>query len=100
MKKKKAITLRCLATGESLNSLKYQFRVHEGTIGKSIITVCKAIFNVLVPDHIKCISREEEWEYIIDQTNNRWQFPNCYTATDGKHIAIIRPTILLLERLF
>ena len=89
--KKLAITLRHPATGESLNNLKYQFRVHEGTKGKSIITVCKAIFNVLATDHIKCISAEEEWKYIIDQTNNRWQFPNCYTATDGKHIAIICP---------
>ena len=29
--------------------------------------------------------------YIIDQTNSRWQFPNCYAAADGKHIGIIRP---------
>ena len=32
---------------------------------------------------------KEEWEYIIDQTNSRWQFPNCYAAADGKHIGII-----------
>ena len=89
--RKLAITLRHLATGESLNSLKNQFRVHQSTIGKFIITVCEAIFNALAPDHIKSILTKEEWKYIIDQTNNRWQFPNCYTATDGKHIAIICP---------
>ena len=40
---------------------------------------------------MKCPSTKEEWEYIIDQTNNRWQFPNCYAASDGKHISIICP---------
>ena len=33
-KEKLAITLRYLATEESLNSLKYQLRVHETTIDK------------------------------------------------------------------
>ena len=86
---KLAITLRCLATGESLNSLKYQFRVHETTIGKLVVPVCKAIYNVSAPDYMKCPSTKEEWEYIIEQTNNRWQLPNCYAAADGKHIGII-----------
>ena len=64
---KLAITLRYLATGESLNSLKYQFRVHKTTIGKFIICVCEAICNVLAPDYMKCPSTKEEWKYIIDQ---------------------------------
>ena len=38
---------------------------------------------------MKCPLTKEEWEYIIDQTNSRWQFPNCYAAADGKHIGII-----------
>ena len=40
---------------------------------------------------MKCPSTKEEWEYIIDQTHNRWQFPNCYAAADGKHIGKICP---------
>ena len=88
-KEKLAITLRYLATEESLSSLKYQLRVHETTIGKFIIPVCEAIYNVLAPDYMKCPSAKEEWEYIIDRTNSRWQFPNCYAAADGKHIGII-----------
>ena len=35
-KEKLEITLRYLATGESLNCLKYQFRVHETTVGEFI----------------------------------------------------------------
>ena len=40
---------------------------------------------------MKCPSTKEEWEYIIDQTKTRWQFPNCFAAADGKHIGIICP---------
>ena len=52
-KEKLAITLRYLATGGSLNSLKYQFCVHETTIGKFKIPVREAIYNVLAPDYNK-----------------------------------------------
>ena len=27
----------------------------------------------------------------MDQTNSRWQFPNCYAAADGRHVGIICP---------
>ena len=86
VEEKLAITLRYLATGESLNSLKYQFHVHETTIDKFIIPVCEAIYNAFAPDFKKFPPTKEKWEYIIDQTNNRKQFPNCYAAADGKHI--------------
>ena len=89
--KKLATTLRYLATGESLNGLKYQFGIHETTISKFIAPVCEAIYKVLAPDYMKCPSIKEEWEYIIDQTKTRWQFPNCFAAADGKHIGIICP---------
>ena len=88
---KLVMTLRRLTTGETLNSLKYQFRVHETTIGKFIVPACEAMFNVFASDYMKCPSTKEEWEYIIGQTNNRWQFPNCYVAADEKQIGIICP---------
>ena len=37
---KLAVTLKYLATWEPLNSLKYQFHVHETTMDKFIIHVC------------------------------------------------------------
>ena len=36
-------------------------------------------------------STKEESKHIIDQTNNRWEFPNCYVGADGKHSGIIYP---------
>ena len=88
---KLAITLRYLATGESLNSLKCQFRVHETTIRKFITPVCEAICKVLASDYMNCPSTKQEWEYIVDQTNSRCQFPNYFAAADGKDIGIICP---------
>ena len=88
---KLAITLRYLATAESLNSLRCQLHVHETTIRKFITRVCEAICKVLASDYMNCPSTKQEWEYIVDQTNSRWQFPNYFAAADGKHIGIICP---------
>ena len=88
---KLAVTLRYLATGESFNSLMYQYRIHRSTISQFIPDVCKAIYKVPAPDYMKIPSDKEEWQKIIDQTNLRWKFPNCYAVVDGKHIVIICP---------
>ena len=84
-------TLRYLANVESLNSLIYQFREYETAIDKYIVPVWEAIYNVLAPDYMKHPSTKEESKHIIDQTNNRWEFPNCYVGADGKHSGIIYP---------
>ena len=83
--------LRYLANVESLNSLKYQFHEHETAIGKYIVPIWEAIYIVLAPDFMKHSSTKEESKHIIDQTNNRWEFPNCYVGADGKHSGIIYP---------
>ena len=69
----------------------YQYRIHRSTISQFIPDVCKAIYQVLAPDYMKIPSDKEELEKIIDQTNSRWQFSNCYATTDGKHVGIICP---------
>ena len=40
---KLVVTLPFLATGESYESLQYQFRIHRTTIGRFVPLVCKAI---------------------------------------------------------
>ena len=87
---KLAVTLRHLATGESLESLVYQFRIHATTIRLLIEPVCRVIYG-LAPEFMKGPENKDEWMDIINKTNERWQFPNCYAAVDGKHIGVICP---------
>ncbi|XP_067647864.1 uncharacterized protein [Eurosta solidaginis] len=40
----------------------------------------------------KVPSTHDEWTKIADRFNERWHFPNCCGALDGKHIAIQAPS--------
>ena len=53
------VTLRYLATGESYESLMYQFRIHKTTISKIIQEVCIAIYKVLQPIYMRFSSSKE-----------------------------------------
>ena len=88
---KLAVTLRFLATGESLQSLMYQFRISDKTISKFIPEVSVAIYDVLREEYLRFPDWEEKWERISDLIWEKWQFPNCIGAMDGKHIAINYP---------
>ena len=86
-----AVTLRYMATGETMESLMYQYRIHSTTLGLFIQPVCRAIFHVLAPQYIKCPDSEQEWSKLADKTWERWQFLNGYLAVDGKHVGVICP---------
>ena len=87
-----AITLRFLATGESYESLMYQFRVHSSTISKFTPFVCNKIYATFKGRFLRLPDKTEEGEIIEHETRRLWQFPNCIGAADGKHIAIIHPS--------
>ena len=87
-----AITLRFLATGESYESLMYQFRVHSSTISKFTPFVCNKIYATFKGRFLRLPDKTEEGEIIEHETRRLWQFPNCTGAADGKHIAIIHPS--------
>ena len=83
VQEKLAIILRYLAIGETFISLLYQYHIHRLTISQFLLDVCKAIYIVLAPDYMKLLCLKEEWKNIIEQTNERWLIPNCFTAVDG-----------------
>ena len=89
---KLAVTLRFLATGETYESLMYQFRIHKSTISRFVPVVCQKIWDALKSLHMQLPSTSAEWENIASETEKRWQFPNCIGAADGKHVAIIHPS--------
>ena len=50
---------------------------------------CKATYTALVPDYFQLPQTIKQWPNIIENTDTRWQFPNCFAAVDGKHVGLI-----------
>ena len=86
--KRRALTLRFLATGESFRSLHFQFRI---SISHIVTEVCEAIPKKLGPSYLKVPSSEEERLQIAKQFEEKWNFPNYLGAIDGKHITLQPP---------
>ena len=66
---KLAVTLRYLATGESLESLMYQFRIHATTIRLFIEPVCRAIFRGDEISQINLHNRKHK-QTCVNKTNS------------------------------
>ncbi|KAE8743226.1 hypothetical protein FOCC_FOCC011161 [Frankliniella occidentalis] len=86
-----SITLRHLATGETQESLHYQFRVGQSTISGIIKETCKAIYEVLHSTYLRVPASEEEWRAVAADYGSRWNYFNCVGAMDGKHVRIDPP---------
>ena len=86
-----AITLRFLATGDSYVSLQYNFRVAHNTISGIVPEVCRAIATVF-KDELKVPDTREDWLKVAHGFQQRWNFPNCIGAIDGKHIRLRNPS--------
>ena len=89
--KKRALTLRFLATGESFRFLHFQFKISRPAISYIVTEVCEAIPKKLGPSSLKVPSSEQERLQIAKQFEEKWNFPNCLGAIDGKHITLQPP---------
>nr|XP_022906871.1 uncharacterized protein LOC111418565 [Onthophagus taurus] len=90
-KTKLTVTLRYLATGDSFKSLEFLFRVPKNTISKFIPETCEAIHKTL-REFIQVPATSDEWKNVESGFRQRWNFPGCVGALDGKHIVIRAPT--------
>lgn len=81
------ICLRYLASGDSMKSLSYAFRVGHNTISKIVSETCEAIWIVLKEEVFEQFT-EDRWKKIAKEFEEKWNFPNCVGAIDGKHIII------------
>ena len=87
-----ALTLRFLATGESFHSLAFQFRISRQEISMIVEEVCDAVAKVIGGRFMQVPSTDEEWLSLSKQFQERWNFPNCLGAIDGKHIVMVQPS--------
>ena len=86
---KLAITLLFLATGETYKSLLYQYRVSEVSISRFVPEVCQVIIGSFMEEYMSLPDSKEKWLSVAKKFEEKWQFPNCIGAIDGKHVSLI-----------
>ena len=87
---KLALTLRFLAAGDSQVSLSYAYRVSKSSVTLIIGDVLDALWDCFHKKFLPTPS-PEDWAVIATRFKERWNFPNCIGALDGKHVAIQCP---------
>ncbi|XP_024890653.1 protein ANTAGONIST OF LIKE HETEROCHROMATIN PROTEIN 1-like [Temnothorax curvispinosus] len=85
-----AMTLEILARGTSVRTSSWSYRIGRSTAHKVFNETCKALWVALQPIYLQAPTRETMMQ-ISEDFFNRWQFPNCVGAIDGKHISIQCP---------
>ena len=84
------VTSRYLATGDAITTIAYNFQTGVSTTRKIILDVCMAIWDILAPIYMP-VPSEDKWKSIADEFYERWNFPSCIGAIDGKYVMIQCP---------
>ena len=86
-----AVTLRFLATGDSMQTIALSYRLGHSTVCAMINNTCDALWNALAPEYLRTPSCTDEWKQISEGFHRVWNFPHCLGAIDGKHVVIQAP---------
>ncbi|KAM4526269.1 uncharacterized protein V3H82_000654 isoform 2-T2 [Fundulus diaphanus] len=89
-KQRLAVALRYLASGDTFSSLAFSYRLGHSTVSNSVHMVCAAIEKVTMGQLLPTPT-EDMWEEVAKGFWEKWSFPNCLGAIDGKHILIQKP---------
>ncbi|XP_068135972.1 uncharacterized protein [Hyperolius riggenbachi] len=84
-------TLRYLATGSSLEELKFMTAISPQALGVLIPETCHAIVQVLKGKYFRFPMSSEDWSQIATQFDELCNFSNCGGALDGRHVRINPP---------
>ena len=87
-----SVTLRYLATGDSHQTIAFNYRLGHSTVNNIIPETCQALWAALAPVYIQCPSTPKLWADIAQEFWEKWNFPLCIGALDGKHIRCQCPT--------
>lgn len=63
----------------------------QNTISTIIPEVCDAIYNCLKAEYLNTPHADTEWKKIAKTFHEKWNFPMCLGAMDGKHVEIVPP---------
>lgn len=80
--------IRFLASGDSISSICYQYLVGLTTAANIISETCQAVWNNLSSIILPANLNENKWLAISKNLEDKWNFPHCIGALDGKHIII------------
>ncbi|XP_065367638.1 uncharacterized protein LOC135960308 [Calliphora vicina] len=86
-----SVTLRYLATGDSLRSLECVSKISRKTISHFLPEVLNALIESLESEYLKLPSNEDEWLDVANGFEYLCEFPHTLGAMDGKHIRIKSP---------
>ena len=83
-----ALALHFLATGETFQSLSFQYRISLNVVSYIVKGCCKAVVERMASNFIKVPSTEAEWLNISRRFEEKWNFPHALGVIDGKHVRI------------
>lgn len=86
---KLCVALRFLATGESLASLSFSFRISRSHLTNIVRSVFKAIKDTMIGEIP--MPTKEQFLSIADEFYRKWNFPNAIGCLDGKHVRVRCP---------
>uniref|UniRef100_A0A671S3S7 DDE Tnp4 domain-containing protein n=1 Tax=Sinocyclocheilus anshuiensis TaxID=1608454 RepID=A0A671S3S7_9TELE len=69
---------------------KSSFRLGISTVAEIVPETCEAFWSSLKEEHMP-VPTEHVWRNTAKRFEERWNFPNCLGAIDGKHIVIQAP---------
>ncbi|XP_024869627.1 uncharacterized protein LOC112453240 isoform X2 [Temnothorax curvispinosus] len=76
------MTLRYLASGDSISSICYQYLVGLTTAANIISETCQALWNNLSSIVLPADLSEDKWLTVANNFADKWNFPHCIGAID------------------
>ena len=87
------VTLRYLLTGDARVTIAASYRISPTSIGMIIKETTCEIWDVLLEKgYLQPPQSSKDWVNISRGFENRWNYPHCVGALDGKHAATQAPS--------
>ncbi|CAB3979551.1 Hypothetical predicted protein [Paramuricea clavata] len=86
------VTLSYLSTGDSQTTLATCYRMSPSVVSRVIKHTSEVIWdNLQKRKFIEAPTHRQSWLEIANEFHQKWNFPNCLGAIDGKHVVIQAP---------